>query len=166
MSTENTEKPDTMVMNPNYYHDLHQEISRFCKRISKIYDVTIQVSTLEKIDIVTKLPLETIEQAINNIVQIQYPGETIKTLKRGGALYRQIFCKIAYDLGHKKLQIAFYLGKNHGTVIYSIKTITNLIEVKDYNVILTHNKCLHELKPQEQTYNTFSANSENVDNSE
>jgi hypothetical protein len=166
MSKETREATDRVVMNPNYYYDLHQEISRFCKRIARLYDVTLHVTTLQTIDIVTKLPLETIESAVNAVIEKEYPGETVKTLSRGGAIYRQVFSKIASDLGHVKLHIAAYLGQNHTTVLYSIRTITNLIEVKDYNTLLIHNKCMHELKSKEQTYNSFSTDSEPVDNTQ
>jgi hypothetical protein len=68
MSGSIAETPNKVVMNENYYFDLQQEIHRFCNKISKVYGVTVHVTTLEKIDILAKPTLQRIEEVILNII--------------------------------------------------------------------------------------------------
>jgi len=163
MSGSITETHNKVVMNENYYFDLQQEIHRFCNKVSKVYGVTIHVTTLEKIDILAKPTLQRIEDAIMNIINKEDPPEfpnKLANLNRTYSIYRQIFCKIAKDLGYKKGVIAVYLRQNHANVIYSIKTIDNLLEINDYKTSYTYKKCLYELRTKEQTIDLVAGDSE------
>jgi hypothetical protein len=163
MSGSITETHNNVVMNENYYFDLQQEIHRFCNKVSKVYGVTIHVTTLEKIDILAKPTLQRIEEAIMNIINKEDLPEVpnkLANLNRTYSIYRQIFCKIAKDVGYKKGVIAVYLGQNHANVIYSIKTIDNLLEINDYKTSYTYKKCLYELRTKEQTIDLVAGDSE------
>jgi hypothetical protein len=98
-----------------------------------------------------------------NIINKEDPPEfpnKLANLNRTYSIYRQIFCKIAKDLGYKKGVIAVYLRQNHANVIYSIKTIDNLLEINDYKTSYTYKKCLYELRTKEQTIDLVAGDSE------
>lgn len=167
MSGITEETHNRVVMNENYYFDLQQEIHRFCNKISKVYGVTVHVTTLEEIDIMTKPTLQRIEEIIMDIIYKDDPPEVpnkLSKLNRQYSVYRQIFCKIAKDVGYRKGVIAVYLGQNHGNIIYSIKTVNNLLEINDYKTSYIYKKCLYELRPKEQTVDTVIGDSESQGN--
>ena len=169
MSGSIAETPNKVVMNENYYFDLQQEIHRFCNKISKVYGVTVHVTTLEKIDILAKPTLQRIEEVILNIIHdedLQEVPNKLADLNRTYSIYRQIFCKIAKDIGYRKGVIAVYLRQNHTNVIYSIKTIDNLLEINDYKTSYTYKKCLYELRTKEQTIDLVTGDPESQDNTQ
>lgn len=164
-----TENDNKVVINENYHFDLRQEIDRFCKKVSKVYGVTLHITTLEEIDIMAKPSLQRIEEVIMNVINKDDPPEfptKLADLNRRYSIYRQIFCKIAKDLGYRKGIIAVHLKQNHANVIYSIRTLNNLLEINDYKTCYIYKTCLYELRTKEQTVDTVAGDTESQDNTQ
>jgi hypothetical protein len=81
--------------------------------------------------------LKITDKALNEHMYYDGYYDTImtKTRKRPVVYFRQAFCKIASDMRYPCMQIAKMLGINHATVIHSVKTVNNLIDTKDKDMI-------------------------------
>lgn len=77
------------------------------------------------------------DKALNEYMYYDRYYNTIltKSRKRPMIYFRQAFCKIASDMRYGCGQIAKMLGINHATVIHSVKTVNNLIDTKDSDMI-------------------------------
>jgi len=102
------------------------------------------VGRLSMVDLATAVDI-----ALNKHMYFDGNYATImaKTRKRPIVYYRHAFCKMALELRFQCTQIAKYLDMNHSSVIHSSKLVTNLLQIKDQEMILVMNNvkdCISE----------------------
>lgn len=99
-----------------------------------------------------KVTLEDLEKTVNHLIKknpfISIQGATIrtKTRKRELVVYRQCIFKIACDVGYGPTSIANYFGWDHATVIYSCKSVRNLVSSNDKKLKTTLTTIENELQ--------------------
>lgn len=64
--------------------------------------------------------------------------------------YRQVLFKILSDLGYSCTSIAAHFGYDHATVIYSRRSIEQLLDAKNYRIINIVTLLENELKEQDR----------------
>lgn len=97
------------------------------------------------------IPLQDIMSIADEILRIdpEYQnGDSIKkrTNKRYIVIHRQCACKFAHDLGYGPSIIASCVGIDHATVIYSVKSVNNLLKTKDKTTRAICNDIYYELQ--------------------
>jgi hypothetical protein len=118
--------------------EIEEKLESLIVRLTKKspYKINYSVSSKEFPD------LKDVELTIRSI----YRTECFKTKSRESqyVFYRQIFCKVAHDLGYKDPKIAAYLNKDRTTIIYAVKQVKNYLQIKDpemtkvYETITNH----------------------------
>jgi chromosomal replication initiation ATPase DnaA len=93
-----------------------------------------------------KTSLEEIQQIVDSRMKMFFIHDVPvsimdDTRKRPIVIYRQVFCKIARLMGYSMTNIGKYISRDHATVIHSIKTVDNLIEAKDKEMM----DCLNDI---------------------
>lgn len=101
---------------------------------------------------IPQLALEELRLIIDEIFKKNFPDihtdEAMlgKTRKQTPILYRHIFYKIARELGYTFKDIGRFSGfNNHATILHAVKRISNLLEVKDPEVITNYNLIKNEI---------------------
>ena len=64
----------------------------------------------------------------------------IKTRRRDIVAYRQVFCYIARNSGYTFKAIGDVIQKDHATVIHSCRSISDLLEIKDPDIVRLYQK--------------------------
>lgn len=85
---------------------------------------------------VDKVDIEFLEKITNEVLKINCPGdyaEGIRSRRRHQALseHRQIFYKLAREMGYNYSYLAKYIGFDHSTAVYSVRKVESLMKLKD-----------------------------------
>ena len=96
--------------------------------------------------------LDEINKAVSDyyLVALKKPGR-----KRENVDARKMFCKIASEFNFSKTNIGKYLGKNHATVIYSIRTIDEYMGY-DANIRIDYRNIKSKLKRRSTPFSGMS----------
>lgn len=141
------------IVNPDISKEMMESIEVFKIKFKLMYGITPYVSVNTKGNYMGQLSLKELFELINGALEEKTGKRYIKgiltaTRLREVVIYRQAFCKLASNLGYKITSIAEFIGKNHATVIHSIKNIDNLLSVDDIDVTV----CMDELYSTIENY--------------
>jgi len=97
-------------------------------------------------DSIPKISLQQLLDVVDELLYQDYPSRQLKCsygaiipidngIRTNNRAYqivmmRQIFCHIGHNLGYSSSEMGRFLGKDHATVIYSVKAMNNALEVK------------------------------------
>lgn len=111
---------------------------------NKIYTVKTGLLPLEQL--VNELLIERIIADPDLFDKLKDRGIKTRIRNRTVVIYRQIFVKVAHDLGYGPSVIANHLGFDHATAIHSTKTINNLLDIKDPQIVLIYTQISNAYK--------------------
>ena len=142
---------DNSILTPEMAKDVANFIETFESKNQ--YPGNIQVggikSTISYVNDTERLTLKDIEllfiPAMHTHCDELIQFKTLQGVKRKTkeiVAWKQLFSYVAYKYGYSKIGIGRFLIQNHATVIHSIKTIENYIEINDsqFNSMFNHFK--------------------------
>jgi hypothetical protein len=102
----------------------------------------------------TKIDVNFLLDTVNKVLNSNCPGlyeGGIKNRSRQQSLseHRQMFFKIARDMGYSYSYLARFIGFDHATLIYSVKKVNHMIKLKDKIVIGIYQQIKDELYGKE-----------------
>lgn len=107
---------------------IQRRINRFKKSFSKDTGMKLLI-----IPFYSKNKDERVISSIHNIIIETLDADPATKNRKGSTIIaRQIFCKIAKDLGYTYMYLARYLNKDHSTLIHAYNKAETLIYVKDF----------------------------------
>tara|TARA_R100000935_G_scaffold1442_1_gene4704 strand:+ start:1511 stop:2029 length:519 start_codon:yes stop_codon:yes gene_type:complete len=118
------------------------DIQEFKTRFYKKHGVSLHILTEEQTGF--KLSLEVLHNCVIRALHANEPEfRYIKSLhvqlrRREYLVYTQLMAFFAFKEGHRKSTIGNSIGRNHATIIWSIKTIENNFVQKDALTINAH----------------------------
>ena len=142
---------DNSILTPEMAKDVANFIETFESKHQ--YPVNIQVggikSTISYVNDTERLTLKDIEllfiPAMHTYCDELIQFKTLQGVRRKTkeiVAWKQLFSYVAYKYGFSKIGIGRFLIQNHATVIHSIKTIENYMEINDseFNSMFNHFK--------------------------
>lgn len=133
-------------------------IKRFISKFRKAFGTTPFVTYHQKK--ADKVSLDLIKQAVNQVLESEYPFLYINGIEnrcRDTEVVepRQVYFKVAIDLGHTYSIVAKSLGRNHATVIHAYKKVTEMLRQNDATIFYIYSNVL-------ETLNKLTNNEENI----
>lgn len=130
--------------------DLANEmIIAFAKEFYKVIGTYPLVSYSLSQRVLMKIPLVELEELVNQIFEENYSDQYLyngirnRTRKRPTVTFRQLYMKIAADMGYGLESIGASIGFDHATVIHAKKQIGNLLECKNPEILKQFNLIYH-----------------------
>lgn len=125
---------------------MKEDIEHFLYRFRIKYNVNAHVMVNTKSVFSHKTTLEEIQHIVDSRMKMFFIHDVPlsimdNTRKRPIVTYRHVFCKIARLMGYSMTNIGKYIGRDHATIIHSVKTVDNLIEAKDKDMM----NCLNDI---------------------
>lgn len=141
------------MMNSTEIGNIREDLDRFIEHVKEQYGIRLE---LRIEDVIGKwlqeqgqerVPLGELHQILIDTAK-KYDPEIVELLdfstRRKPVIdYSHCFAYIAHKLGYKKIEIAAYMGKDHATVINSIRRAGSLIEIGDPEFTLIYNSILN-----------------------
>lgn len=112
-----------------------EEIQAFKDKFYNRHGISLHILTEKHTDF--KLSLDVLHRCVlkalhKNEPEFQYiKSLKVKLRKREYLVYTQLMAYMAFNEGHRKLTIGKHIGRDHATVIWSIKTIENNFVQRD-----------------------------------
>jgi hypothetical protein len=125
--------------------DMKREVEEFCVDFETKFgvrpSVIVPIGVLDRV----RLPLRQLEKVADRYVYME--GKTLrsKTRKTEVMLPRQIFYKIALDMGYGSTYIASHMGFDHATVLHGRTAINARLSVEDKEVTLMFNQMQQDI---------------------
>ena len=141
------------MMNSTEIGNIREDLDRFIRHVKERYGIRL---LLRLEDVIGQWPQQPEQEPVplSELHQIlidtakKYDPEIVELLdfstRRKPVIdYSHCFAYIAHKLGYKKIEIAAYMGKDHATVINSIRRAGSFIEIGDPEFTLTYNSILN-----------------------
>lgn len=129
---------------------MRADVESFKRKFELKYRITPYVSISTRKNHVGELTLTDLLEIVNNKMRQCCKERTTNILdstrKRPVIIYRQLFCKMAMDLGYGPTSISKFINRNHATIIHSVNLIDNLIDIGDKTMIKAINDMHLELE--------------------
>lgn len=123
-------------------------VSRFRKEFYGTFGVYPMVNYSFHRGSLPRVTLKELEELINNMMEEHYPkfytpaGIRMRLRRREVVLHRQVYMKLAQDIGYGPLVTAKHIGFDHVSAMYGKKHMQELLETNDllarniYNTII------------------------------
>jgi predicted DNA-binding protein YlxM (UPF0122 family) len=153
------------------FKEVEELISQFKHKLKLMYG--IKPIIIMPYDDVYRLSIPETGEIVNNHL-IKY-SLTIKkkpinlqdnSRRDDRVLHHQAFCKICKDMNYSLSEIARYLGKDHSTIIYSVRRATDLISIADNRFLTVYNSLKKEIFNQIENGRDIQHIIKEADNSE
>lgn len=140
-------------MKKGYKNRLAMEmVSRFRKEFYCTFGVYPLVNYSFHKGNLPRITLKMLETLVNEMMEEYYPkfytpmGIRMRNRWREIVVHRQVFMKIAQDIGYGPLITATHIGYDHASAIHAKKNINALLETKDDLVVRTYNTVIDAYK--------------------
>ena len=143
---------------------VYLEVDEFSTRIKNKYGVNVGVYVKGKITGLS-ITLHELHKVIESAIMELHPEESgqmdFKTRRRPLINYQHSFALVAWEkLGYSKTEVARYMGKNHATIINSIRKAEGFLDVCDTDFTGIHKIVLKKFN---EYVGTISEDSEETD---
>jgi len=139
LDIKNTEKSENQLfrkLKNERLKNIEMFIEKFKTDFETLYDITPVVIYTLKEEIAYPITLNDLEKICDAFID---PTNKLcirqKNRKRNVILARHIFFYIAYKMGYTTTYIGEYLGWDHSSVIHGKKSVSNLLEINDSELI-------------------------------
>lgn len=130
--------------------DVNELIYKFKKKILNTHGIKLIVIT--PADNICRLTIPETAEIVNRHLVKYSLNNKMKVIdlqnrsrRDDRVLHHQAFCKICKDLNYSLTEIGRYLGKDHSTIIYSIKRAVDMISINDNRFLTVYNSIKKEV---------------------
>lgn len=134
------------------FAEAERMIKQFCSEFYEKFGFWPMIKFNMKSLLTPKLKLEDLKDIVNAVFKESFPdiytdeGIMLKTRKHLTLMHRHIFYKIAREVGYTYKDIAVYSGFDHATIIYAVRRISDLLDVKDQQLTESYNLVKNEIQ--------------------
>jgi AraC-like DNA-binding protein len=136
-----------------------QEIEEFVQSFIEEFKVRFQTEPTVIYNMaVQKVDIHILERVVNDVLWENNPKQYTDGIRKRSrqlslAEHRQVFYKVAREMGYNYSYLARFLGFDHATAIHAVKKVTMMLNIKDKVVGTIYSKIKTKLNDQEYIQN-------------
>jgi chromosomal replication initiation ATPase DnaA len=136
-----------------------QEVDQFVRNFIEEFKIRYNVEPTVIYNMaVQKVDIHILEKVVNDVLWESNPKQYTDGIRKRSrqlslAEHRQVFYKVAREMGYNYSYLARFLGFDHATAIHAVKKVSMMLNIKDKVIGTIYSKIKNKLNDKEYIQN-------------